>query len=104
MPRLPTSLIKQAQRIHSFLPLLLRPCRNLDSARNELRWLAEHQRKLVSITADNAQGDRRPKLTAPTLRDLCLERSHGRPLQYVLGTQPFGNLEILCRKGVLIPR
>lgn len=26
------------------------------------------------------------------------------PLQYILGNQPFGDLEILCRKGVLIPR
>lgn len=32
------------------------------------------------------------------------ERSRGKPLQYILGDQPFGNLEILCRKGVLIPR
>ena len=31
-------------------------------------------------------------------------REKGEPLQYILGTQPFGELEILCRPGVLIPR
>ena len=31
-------------------------------------------------------------------------RAGGEPLQYILGTQPFGDLEILCKKGVLIPR
>jgi len=31
-------------------------------------------------------------------------RSTGVPLQYVLASQPFGNLDILCRRGVLIPR
>ncbi|KAI0490462.1 S-adenosyl-L-methionine-dependent methyltransferase [Xylaria cf. heliscus] len=35
---------------------------------------------------------------------LVARRSTGRPLQYVLGTQPFGDLEILCGRGVLIPR
>ncbi|KAJ5099146.1 hypothetical protein N7532_006147 [Penicillium argentinense] len=35
---------------------------------------------------------------------MCYRRSRGYPLQYILGDQPFGNLEILCRPGVLIPR
>jgi methylase of polypeptide subunit release factors len=35
---------------------------------------------------------------------MCLMRSTGYPLQYILGNQPFGDLEILCRRGVLIPR
>ncbi|TGJ79376.1 hypothetical protein E0Z10_g9394 [Xylaria hypoxylon] len=35
---------------------------------------------------------------------LVARRGAGEPLQYVLGTQPFGDLEILCEKGVLIPR
>ena len=38
------------------------------------------------------------------LRRMVYERSRGKPLQYILGDQPFGNLEILCRNGVLIPR
>jgi methylase of polypeptide subunit release factors len=35
---------------------------------------------------------------------MCQLRSRGYPLQYILGDQPFGDLEILCKKGVLIPR
>lgn len=35
---------------------------------------------------------------------MCEERSHGKPLQFILGSQTFGSLDILCRPGVLIPR
>ncbi|CAK7224423.1 hypothetical protein SCUCBS95973_005513 [Sporothrix curviconia] len=35
---------------------------------------------------------------------MCRRRGRGEPLQYVLGTQPFGSLDLLCRRGVLIPR
>ncbi|KAI3010646.1 hypothetical protein CBS147346_1411 [Aspergillus niger] len=35
---------------------------------------------------------------------MCRARSRGKPLQYILGDQPFGDLDILCRKEVLIPR
>lgn len=35
---------------------------------------------------------------------LCARRGRGEPLQYVLGTQPFGPLEIRCAPGVLVPR
>lgn len=32
------------------------------------------------------------------------QRERGMPLQYILGSEPFGDLDILCRPGVLIPR
>ncbi|KAI1429643.1 S-adenosyl-L-methionine-dependent methyltransferase [Xylaria sp. FL1777] len=35
---------------------------------------------------------------------LVARRGAGEPLQYVLGSQPFGDLEVLCERGVLIPR
>ena len=35
---------------------------------------------------------------------MCQRRASGVPLQYILGDQPFGDLEILCQRGVLIPR
>jgi HemK-like putative methylase len=35
---------------------------------------------------------------------MCSQRRRGIPLQYILGTQPFGNLDIKCAPGVLIPR
>jgi hypothetical protein len=41
---------------------------------------------------------------AKLLRSLVQKRAKGWPLQYELGTAYFGNLEIECRPGVLIPR
>ncbi|QSS62546.1 hypothetical protein I7I51_02283 [Histoplasma capsulatum] len=38
------------------------------------------------------------------LREMVRRRARGVPLQYILGDQPFGDLEMLCRRGVLIPR
>ena len=38
------------------------------------------------------------------LDKLVGRRARGEPLQYILGDQPFGDLEILCRRDVLIPR
>ncbi|KAI1191948.1 S-adenosyl-L-methionine-dependent methyltransferase [Nemania serpens] len=35
---------------------------------------------------------------------LVARRGAGEPLQYVLETQPFAGLEVLCERGVLIPR
>ena len=98
MPRLPNSLLRRARNIDPLLLLLLRPCRDLESARNELRWLREYAAK---IRTPRPQGS----LTVPpTLYDLCRSRATGRPLQYIVGDQPFGELSILCRPGVLIPR
>ncbi|MCJ1322636.1 hypothetical protein MMC15_007985 [Xylographa vitiligo] len=99
MPRLPSSLLRHAYHINPLLPLLLRPCRDLSSAQNELRWLREH----VS-TSPNAITPHASNPAPNLLHKLCLERARGKPLQYILGNQPFGNLDILCRPGVLIPR
>ncbi|KAJ9315960.1 hypothetical protein DTO271D3_3746 [Paecilomyces variotii] len=100
MPRLPTSAILRAYRQDHLLPLLLRECRTHDSAQNELRWLREWAVQKFS------QRTNRSRATGwrSYLRSICRERSRGVPLQYILGDQPFGDLEILCRKGVLIPR
>jgi methylase of polypeptide subunit release factors len=98
MPRLPHSLLLRARNISPLLPLLLRPCRTLSSARNELRWLREHA---LSLTEGKRE---RPERVRALLLQLCLQRSRGVPLQYLLGSQPFGELDILCRPGVLIPR
>jgi HemK-like putative methylase len=38
------------------------------------------------------------------LWNLCQARARGVPLQYLIGTEYFGPLEIKCRPGVLIPR
>ncbi|KAK4138627.1 S-adenosyl-L-methionine-dependent methyltransferase [Trichocladium antarcticum] len=94
MPRLPPSLFWRARReISPMATYLLKACRDLESTANELRWIREHVRAT-------------PSPVFPGLRtwNLCERRGKGVPLQYVLGTQPFGNLDIKCRPGVLIPR
>ncbi|WEW61900.1 hypothetical protein PRK78_007398 [Emydomyces testavorans] len=98
MPRLASSLLRRAYSFDPLLPLLLRECRDLDSARNELRWLREHVHSLNTLHTRSNIWQRRQ------LKSMVRDRARGKPLQYILGDQPFGELEILCRKGVLIPR
>lgn len=95
MPRIPRSVLRRARSISPLLPLLLPTCRDINCARNELRWLGAHaiEQSISSGTSWRA-----------LLRQLCVQRGRGKPLQYILGNQPFGDLEILCTKGVLIPR
>lgn len=107
MPRIPSPVLLNAYRENQLLPLLLRECRSLDLARNELRWL--RGKALSSLNPSSAERCDTPRSghTAgwrSRLRSMCRVRSQGMPLQYILGDQPFGELEILCRKGVLIPR
>lgn len=126
MPRLPTSLLNHARSLHPYLPLLLRSCRDLSSAQNELRWLREHYELLKFRNPEHLHHDGRgslPKVeqvlyrsrflqqnstcslrTRNLLRIWCRQRSRGMPLQYILGSQPFGAVDVLCRREVLIPR
>ena len=128
MPRLPQAHLLRAYTINSLLPTLLRTCRDLPSARNELRWLREHALALAQKHAqdhshkhapDHVHNHARPSEPSRArprsrtrsrtgwpalLRQMCDDRGRGKPLQYILGTQPFGELEILCRPGVLVPR
>lgn len=100
MPRIPTSLLREARAINPFLPALLAPCRDLHAAQNELRWLRQHIKK-------NVEARRGPKIQQnanDVLAQLVKQRARGKPLQYILGTEFFGDLEIRCKPGVLIPR
>lgn len=84
MVRVTRALVREA-RLHSrLLPPLLRAV-PLEQAKQELTWI---QRELPQ--KEWVQAVRR--------------RSKLEPLQYILGSQPFGELDIICRKGVLIPR
>ncbi|KAL1743365.1 S-adenosyl-L-methionine-dependent methyltransferase [Schizophyllum fasciatum] len=56
-------------------------------AAQELKWLRQH-----------ASGGHAP------LENLLAKRVAGEPLQYILGSQPFGDLDIAVRPPVLIPR
>ena len=100
MPRLPTGLLRHARAQEPLLVPLLRTCRDLNSARNELRWLREHVEQNLLKKGLPAEG----LAVRQSLRRLCHERGRGKPLQYILGTEYFGELELLCRPGVLIPR
>ncbi|EMD87661.1 hypothetical protein COCC4DRAFT_71063 [Bipolaris maydis ATCC 48331] len=100
MPRISTSLIRKARAIDPLLPALLAPCRELQAAQNELRWLREHVEEVGQTR--RARPDKWAKRAL--LRQLVHERSRGKPLQYILGTEHFGDLEIRCKPGVLIPR
>ncbi|KZF21417.1 S-adenosyl-L-methionine-dependent methyltransferase [Xylona heveae TC161] len=100
MPRLSPRLLLHARKLDPLLCLLIRPCRDIASARNELRWLKEH-----AIATVRSDGIERTAVGWRTLLSrYCEERARGKPLQYILGNQPFGEVEILCRPGVLIPR
>ena len=108
MPRLQPRFLHRARSIHPYLPLLLRICRDLPSAQRELRWLGDH---VVAITSSDRQREEFPARRqgdmareGTLLRRFCVRRGRGEPLQYIIGDQPFGPLEILCRRGVLIPR
>ncbi|CAZ82465.1 unnamed protein product [Tuber melanosporum] len=93
MPRLTPELIRTARRSHALLPLLLPECRTIEQASMELRWLTREGRQRWG--GGGGKG---------WLKALCEKRGRGWPLQYLLGTQPFGALEMICERGVLIPR
>ncbi|KAH8712199.1 S-adenosyl-L-methionine-dependent methyltransferase [Phaeosphaeriaceae sp. PMI808] len=100
MPRISPSLLRRARTIDCLLPALLGPCRDLHTAHSELRWLREHVERVAEARV--AQGHVFAK--GALLRQLVKQRASGKPLQYILGTEYFGHLELRCRPGVLIPR
>ena len=85
--RLRPGLVQLARKEHPRLLDLLKVTGSLDLARNELRWLNEH--------ANDSKSE---------LSELIDQRATGKPLQYILGTEFFGDLELLCKPNVLIPR
>lgn len=94
MPRISPRLIWQARAIDPLLPQLLPVCRDLRSSQLELRWLRDY-----AARNQTSEGQ-----IYTVLNGLVKRRSRGEPLQYILGTEFFGDLEIQCRPGVLIPR
>ena len=98
MPRIPPTLLRHARRIDRLLPPLLPVCRDLQSSRNELRWLGEHAAEVVASQHADTGNERH------LLQQYVNRRAKGEPLQYILGTEFFGDLEIKCKPGVLIPR
>ncbi len=85
MPRLSPQLIHAAKTIDPLLLPLLKANRTIESSQIELRWIKQ-------------------ELNSSRWNWACRARSKLMPLQYILGSQPFGTLDIKCQKGVLIPR
>ncbi|CAR25004.1 S-adenosylmethionine-dependent methyltransferase [Lachancea thermotolerans CBS 6340] len=86
MVRIKPSVLKKACQINPLLPLLLPECRTIEAAQQELRWI------------QNEVSDKK------RVRQCCMLRARHYPLQYLLGSQPFGPLDVTCQPGVLIPR
>ncbi|KAF9972293.1 hypothetical protein BGZ73_004592 [Actinomortierella ambigua] len=104
--------------------LLIPVCNDSEShAAQELKWLWQHARDEASKSTTDAKAtakknktdDNTSTLSEPSksqsdiaqalLEDYVQQRVQERkPLQYILGTQPFLNLEILTRPPTLIPR
>lgn len=78
--------------MRALLEQLAQGLRSAAQARRELRWLQQEQKNGVL-------GPERL-----TLAQAVARRAQGYPLQYILGTQPFGRLSIQCRPGALVPR
>lgn len=85
MPRISSRLIRQASAYSRKLIPLLNATRTLEGAKNELRWIQS-------------------ELPRNQWNQAIARRSRLEPLQYILGSQPFGPLDIKCEPGVLIPR
>ncbi|SCU94289.1 LAFA_0F20956g1_1 [Lachancea sp. 'fantastica'] len=86
MPRLKPSTFWKAYAINKGLPFLLPECRTISAAKQELRWISQE--------CSNEQ----------QILQCCKLRHSHYPLQYILKSQPFGPLDIRCKRGVLIPR
>jgi HemK-like putative methylase len=92
--------LRRAYQIDPLLPKLIGPCLTNEAAQLELKWLREHVEKEFQLKADGIREQKRQT----RLEELCDQRHAGVPLQYILGTAYFGDLELQCRPGVLIPR
>lgn len=80
-------MVRQAAKKHKLLPYVLAATRQLPEAEQELNWLMDFY-----------------KSDTQALARAAWLRSHQYPLQYLLKTQPFLGIDVLCRPGVLIPR
>lgn len=96
MPRVSPSILRKCDATNRFLRFLLPACKTVERSVLELKWISDELRSSGSLNV-------KPKLLR-AIHNACVERSRLVPLQYILGSQPFGALNILCERGVLIPR
>lgn len=110
MPRLPPSVVRSVSRLNKHVPRLLQECGDIESAHNEIRWMKEsildtylHSKTIERNHNQSAIWARSNSLSRK-LDNYVGRRARGEPLQYILGSQPFGELDIKCKPQVLIPR
>lgn len=95
----PRDILRARSAANKALLSLLPVCRDLRSARNEVKWMTEHALD-ISRRLEGGEAVDHSRI----LSDYVCRRARGEPLQYILGSEWFGELEIRCRPGVLIPR
>ncbi|QLG72538.1 hypothetical protein HG535_0D02460 [Zygotorulaspora mrakii] len=96
MPRISPSSVRACNRVNRFLRLLLPACRTVERSNLEFKWISNELSSLEHLNTNRKLRE--------AIYNACLQRFRYLPLQYILGSQPFGSLELVCRKGVLIPR
>ncbi|KAK9373923.1 S-adenosyl-L-methionine-dependent methyltransferase [Lipomyces chichibuensis] len=103
--RLPPTTVTRAWRESSNLAQLLPEVRTIAGARTELRWIIEYVEERLTDQAGKGMKVSDSDFQNKVSRLCYLRGQKGVPLQYLLGSQPFGDsLDIKCRRGVLIPR
>ncbi|KAJ2449876.1 hypothetical protein EV183_004641 [Coemansia sp. RSA 2336] len=112
---------------NTLIPLFRKLSQKLgeQQAKSELKWLTEHVREIISEPRKEAHTAARIWREQPAFSEAELEQSSKRfssvqwawlrqavsdridsnkPLQYILGNQPFGKTQLATRPPVLIPR
>lgn len=74
----------------------------IENYRNEARWLVLEPFQLSA--GDLYSAAPVPPEQIDRVRQLCARRCQHEPLQYLLGSAPFGELELAVTPAVLIPR
>ena len=80
------------------------------AAQQELQWMRQHLKSRSIRISSSSSGNRLTADDAATLIDRQLEQmlkhrvDRHKPLQYLLQTQPFCDLDFYARPPVLIPR
>jgi release factor glutamine methyltransferase len=78
---------------------------NINRAKQELKWLTQHVLQRTRKNSFSLEEKNLTKFERNLLNELINERvEKSKPLQYIIGTQPFCDLEIITEPPVLIPR
>lgn len=90
-----------AKQRHPLLPLLLPAVRgSIEDATRELGWITAE----MSLSSASSAFLKRNGKKISLYQACWLRGQRFMPLQYILGSQPFGPLDIKCVPRVLIPR